>query len=104
MVHDMYVMQVKTPAESKYPWDYYKVVKVMTGEEAYGPIPASARWPTVEVHPGHAGARPCSRPTFSCEPGFVTELFGFPLPVILGQLMLGLVNGSFYAMLSLGWR
>lgn len=29
-------------------------------------------------------------------------VFGFPLPVILGQLMLGLVNGSFYALLSLG--
>jgi branched-chain amino acid transport system permease protein len=32
----------------------------------------------------------------------VTDVFGYPLPVILGQLMLGLVNGSFYAMLSLG--
>ena len=32
----------------------------------------------------------------------MTEIFGIPLPVILGQLMLGLVNGSFYAMLSLG--
>ena len=38
MVHDMYVMQVKTPQESKYPWDYYKVVKKMSGEEAFGPI------------------------------------------------------------------
>ena len=38
MVHDMYVMQVKTPHESKYPWDYYKVVKKMAGEEAFGPI------------------------------------------------------------------
>jgi branched-chain amino acid transport system substrate-binding protein len=38
MVHDMYVMQVKTPKESKYPWDYEKVVKVMPGEEAFGPI------------------------------------------------------------------
>jgi branched-chain amino acid transport system substrate-binding protein len=36
MVHTMYVMQVKTPAESKYPWDYYKLIKVMPGEEAYG--------------------------------------------------------------------
>jgi branched-chain amino acid transport system permease protein len=32
----------------------------------------------------------------------VTEILGFPVAVILGQLMLGLVNGSFYAMLSLG--
>jgi branched-chain amino acid transport system substrate-binding protein len=39
MVHSMYVMRVKTPAESKYPWDYYKVVKVMSGEEADGSQP-----------------------------------------------------------------
>ncbi|MBU6436334.1 MAG: branched-chain amino acid ABC transporter permease, partial [Betaproteobacteria bacterium] len=32
----------------------------------------------------------------------MTEIFGYPLPVVLGQLVLGLVNGSFYAMLSLG--
>jgi branched-chain amino acid transport system substrate-binding protein len=38
MVHEMYVMQVKTPQESKYPWDYYKVLKRMPGEEAFGPI------------------------------------------------------------------
>ena len=38
MVHDMYVMQVKTPAESKYPWDYYKLVATMKGEEAFGPL------------------------------------------------------------------
>jgi branched-chain amino acid transport system substrate-binding protein len=42
MVHTMYVMQVKTPAESKYPWDYYKVVKVMSGEEADGSQPDPA--------------------------------------------------------------
>jgi branched-chain amino acid transport system substrate-binding protein len=38
MIHDMYVMQVKSPQESKYPWDYYRVVKVMGGEEAFGPV------------------------------------------------------------------
>jgi branched-chain amino acid transport system substrate-binding protein len=38
MVHEMYVMHVKTPQESKYPWDYYKVIKRMSGEEAFGPI------------------------------------------------------------------
>jgi branched-chain amino acid transport system permease protein len=32
----------------------------------------------------------------------VTQVFGVPVVVILGQLTLGLVNGSFYAMLSLG--
>ncbi|MCQ8896550.1 branched-chain amino acid ABC transporter permease [Limnobacter humi] len=30
------------------------------------------------------------------------DIFGIPLPALLGQLLLGLVNGSFYAMLSLG--
>ncbi len=38
MIHTMYVMQVKTPQESKAPWDYYKVVRTMTGEEAFGPV------------------------------------------------------------------
>jgi branched-chain amino acid transport system substrate-binding protein len=38
MIHDMYVMQVKSPQESKYPWDYYKVLRVMKGEQAFGPI------------------------------------------------------------------
>jgi branched-chain amino acid transport system substrate-binding protein len=42
MVHTMYVMQVKTPGESKYPWDYYKVIKVMSGEEADGSQPDPA--------------------------------------------------------------
>ncbi len=32
----------------------------------------------------------------------MTTVFGVPLAVILGQLMLGLVNGAFYALLSLG--
>jgi branched-chain amino acid transport system permease protein len=32
----------------------------------------------------------------------MTEIFGIPLQAMLGQLLLGLVNGSFYAMLSLG--
>jgi branched-chain amino acid transport system permease protein len=29
-------------------------------------------------------------------------MFGVPLPVLFGQLLLGLINGSFYALLSLG--
>lgn len=35
MVHDYYLMQVKTPAESKYPWDYYKLIQTVPGEEAF---------------------------------------------------------------------
>lgn len=35
VVHDMYLYQVKTPAESKYPWDYYKLVQVIPAEQAW---------------------------------------------------------------------
>ena len=35
MVHDMYLMQVKTPAQSTEPWDYYNVVQTFKGEEAW---------------------------------------------------------------------
>ncbi len=38
--HDMYLFQVKAPEESKYPWDYYKVLKK---------IPAADAFPTVEM-------------------------------------------------------
>jgi branched-chain amino acid transport system substrate-binding protein len=34
-VHDMYLMQVKTPAESKGPWDYLKVVTKLKGEDVF---------------------------------------------------------------------
>jgi len=35
MVHDMYLMQVKSPAESKEPWDYFKLAQTIPGDEAY---------------------------------------------------------------------
>jgi branched-chain amino acid transport system substrate-binding protein len=35
MIHDMFLMQVKSPAESKEPWDYFKLVQTIPGEEAY---------------------------------------------------------------------
>jgi len=38
MEHPMYVMQVKTPSESKAPWDYYKVVQKMSGDDAFGKL------------------------------------------------------------------
>ncbi|XVK61270.1 ABC transporter substrate-binding protein [Variovorax sp. W6] len=34
-VHDMYLVQVKSLAESKQPWDYYKVVQKLKGEEVF---------------------------------------------------------------------
>ncbi|MBK3736622.1 amino acid/amide ABC transporter substrate-binding protein (HAAT family) [Azospirillum brasilense] len=35
MFHDMYLAQVKTPGESKGPWDYYKIVKTIPAEQAF---------------------------------------------------------------------
>ena len=35
MVHDMYLVEVKTPAESTKPWDYLKIVKTMPGETVF---------------------------------------------------------------------
>ena len=37
MVHDHMLVQVKTPEESKYPWDYYKILSHISGAEAFGP-------------------------------------------------------------------
>jgi branched-chain amino acid transport system substrate-binding protein len=38
MVHDMYLVQVKTPQESKYPWDYYKVLRTIPADQAFRPL------------------------------------------------------------------
>ncbi len=41
MVHDMFLMQVKTPAESKGPWDYYKIIETLPGDKVYGSLAES---------------------------------------------------------------
>jgi branched-chain amino acid transport system substrate-binding protein len=38
MVHDMYLFQVKGPKESQHPWDYYKHVGTVKGDEAFRPL------------------------------------------------------------------
>jgi branched-chain amino acid transport system substrate-binding protein len=35
LVHDMYFAQVKTPAESTKPWDYYKILGTIPGDQAF---------------------------------------------------------------------
>ena len=51
--HDMFLVQVKSPQESKYPWDYYKIVKK---------IPAVEAFPTVEMQ-----KCPCDRQYFDAQ-------------------------------------
>jgi branched-chain amino acid transport system substrate-binding protein len=38
MVHDLILVQVKKPDESKAPWDYYKILAHIPGEQAFGPV------------------------------------------------------------------
>jgi branched-chain amino acid transport system substrate-binding protein len=42
MVHDMYLAQVKSPAESKGPWDFYTILATIPGDEAFRPLAESA--------------------------------------------------------------
>ena len=41
LVHDMYLFQVKKPAESKAPWDYYHMRQVIPADKAFQPLSAS---------------------------------------------------------------
>jgi branched-chain amino acid transport system substrate-binding protein len=41
MIHDMYLMQVKKPDESKKPWDYYKQVAKFPGDQAFNSLAES---------------------------------------------------------------
>jgi branched-chain amino acid transport system substrate-binding protein len=40
-IHPAYLFEVKTPTESKYPWDYYKLVATIPAEEAFKPLSQS---------------------------------------------------------------
>jgi branched-chain amino acid transport system substrate-binding protein len=37
MVHDLVLVQVKKPEESKYPWDYYQILAHILSDQAFGP-------------------------------------------------------------------
>lgn len=38
VIHDSYLFQVKTPAESKGPWDYYKLISTTPADKAFRPM------------------------------------------------------------------
>jgi branched-chain amino acid transport system substrate-binding protein len=42
MVHDMYLAEVKKPSESKGPWDFYKILETIPGDQAFRPLSESA--------------------------------------------------------------
>jgi branched-chain amino acid transport system substrate-binding protein len=47
MVHEFYLFQVKSPGESKYPWDYYKLIAKIPGDEAFQPL-SQSRCPLIK--------------------------------------------------------
>jgi branched-chain amino acid transport system substrate-binding protein len=38
VIHDMYLFQVKSPAASKGPWDYYQLIRTIPAAEAFRPL------------------------------------------------------------------
>lgn len=41
LIHDMYVVSIKSPKESTRPWDYYNIVKTVPGDQAFMPLSES---------------------------------------------------------------
>ncbi|QTL05086.1 ABC transporter substrate-binding protein [Aquabacter sp. L1I39] len=41
MVHDMFLAKVKAPKDSKGPWDFYEITRVIPGDEAFQPLSES---------------------------------------------------------------
>lgn len=41
LIHDVYLVSVKTPEESKEPWDYYNIEKTVAGADAFNPLSES---------------------------------------------------------------
>ena len=38
LIHDMYLVEVKAPEESRRPWDYYKILSIIPGDQAFRPL------------------------------------------------------------------
>lgn len=47
MVHEFYLFQVKSPSESKGPWDYYKLIAKIPGDQAFQPL-SESRCPLIK--------------------------------------------------------
>jgi branched-chain amino acid transport system substrate-binding protein len=48
VLHPMYLFEVKSPSESRYAWDYYKVLRTIDGDHAFRPI-ADGHCPMVHI-------------------------------------------------------
>src|SRR6202000_1294043 len=96
-IHPAYLFEVKKPSESKGPWDYYKLVATIPANEAFTPLDNST-CPLLQKQSsswGSGGPPPQLR-----QPE--TEHKREKKQALYAQLLVGLINGSFYALLSLG--
>ncbi len=96
LVHDMLLLQVKTPAESS-------ALGLLQGQvRAQGRRRLPAHQPRL---PGRQVIPPCARRRATGHaprhPG-THIMFDIPMQSLLAQLLVGLINGCFYAMLSMG--
>jgi branched-chain amino acid transport system substrate-binding protein len=48
LMHDLYLVQVKAPSESRYAWDYYKILSVVSADQAAKPL-SESECPTVRL-------------------------------------------------------
>jgi branched-chain amino acid transport system substrate-binding protein len=48
LIHDMYLVEVKAPEESRRPWDYYKILSLIPGDQAFRPL-SEGKCPLVPV-------------------------------------------------------
>ena len=98
----MYLFQVKAPSESKGEWDYYKLIGTLPGRA--GVRPARSGLPSGEVigspPPRGSGSR-CREPRALPNGSHLAD-GNIGGGADCGQLLIGLINGAGYAMLSLG--
>ena len=96
-IHPVYLFEVKKPSESKgiRTTTFHKVLQTIPAEQAFRPVDqAAARW-WQEFLTG--------RGPHGLNARLNMEIFGIPIQAMMGQLLIGLINGSFgHALLSLG--
>ena len=98
-IHDMYLFEVKKPSESKGAVGLLQAARDIPAEE--GLPPAQRRGAALGQRLDATSRCAAIRARRSLRKD-VDDHFGIPSQALFGQLLLGLINGSFYAMLSLG--
>jgi hypothetical protein len=77
VMNPMYLFQVKAPEESRYPWDYYRLVRTVSAEDAFWPSEALATIPKTR---SPATTAPADRAPRSPDP--VPDRSSAPTPIV----------------------